>query len=230
LRWRTAAGACLSLCSIESHSATQLLADFCFVKHGPLVEACPQDQNSILKLTNIARSTGGGDALDARAVAVVVGALWIGFHAATAGAQAVQALAPPATRAAWGAKEGEACIGCHGPMNPALTEEWRAGAHGQKGVNCFDCDRAEPGEADAFEHNGALITVIISPKDCARCHQKEVDEQKGSHHAKAGQILASLDNFLGEVVGGPPAVAAGCFQCHGSTIKVLPGGKFDPAT
>jgi len=31
-------------------------------------------------------------------------------------------------------------------------------------------------------------------------------------------------------VGGPPAVAVGCMQCHGSQIKVLPDGKFDPAT
>ena len=131
---------------------------------------------------------------------------------------------------AWGAKEGEACIQCHNAQHPALVEEWRLGAHGQKGVNCFDCHRAEKGAPDAFEHNGNLIHVIVSPKDCGRCHQREVDEQKGSHHAKAGQILASLDNFLGEILGGPPAVAVGCLQCHGSTIKVLPGGKFDPAT
>ena len=72
--------------------------------------------------------------------------------------------------------------------------------------------------------------MIVSPKDCGGCHQKEVDQQKGSHHAKAGEILASLDNFLGSVLGGPPAVAVGCFQCHGSTVKVLPNGKFDPAT
>ena len=32
------------------------------------------------------------------------------------------------------------------------------------------------------------------------------------------------------MLGGPPAVAVGCFQCHGSTVKVLPDGKFDPAT
>src|SRR3974390_2893358 len=44
------------------------------------------------------------------------------------------------------------------------------------------------------------------------------------------QGRASLDNFLGEVVGGAPAVAVGCFQCHGSTVKVLPGGEFDPST
>ncbi len=133
-------------------------------------------------------------------------------------------------RATWGAEEGKDCIQCHTTQNVALVEEWRLGVHGQKGVNCFDCHRAEKGDPDAFEHEGELIAVIVSPKDCARCHQKEVDEQKGSHHAKAGQILASLDNFLGEVVGGPPAVAVGCYQCHGSTIRVLPEGKFDPET
>jgi hypothetical protein len=140
-----------------------------------------------------------------------------------------QSPAEPA-RSAGGATQGEACIQCHSVQNPALTEEWRLSAHGQRGVNCYDCHRAERGEPDAFEHNGSLIAVIVSPKDCATCHQKEVNEQKGSHHAKAGQILASLDNFLGEVVGGPPAVAVGCMQCHGSTVRVLPGGKFDSAT
>jgi hydroxylamine dehydrogenase len=133
-------------------------------------------------------------------------------------------------RGAWGAKEGQTCLTCHADQNVALVEEWRLGRHGQVGVNCFDCHRAEKGEPDAFEHNGQTIAVLVTPKDCARCHQREVDEQKGSHHAKAGQILASLDNFLGEVLGGPPAVATGCMQCHGSTIKVTGPGKLDPAT
>ncbi len=149
-----------------------------------------------------------------------VASMWWGRH---------DALAQP-PRATWGAEEGRECIQCHTTQNVGLVEEWRLGVHGQKGVNCFDCHRAEKGDPDAFDHEGELIAVIVSPKDCARCHQKEVDEQKGSHHAKAGQILASLDNFLGEVVGGPPAVAVGCYQCHGSTIRVLPEGKFDPAT
>ena len=87
----------------------------------------------------------------ASCAALAAGAVWIAFGVSAALAQSSQALAPPAPRT-WGAKEGEACIGCHGPMNPALTEEWRAGAHGQKGVNCFDCHRAQAGDADAFEH------------------------------------------------------------------------------
>lgn len=133
---------------------------------------------------------------------------------------------PPAF---YGSKEGSVCIGCHSQLNNALVYEWRASRMGQKGVNCYDCHRANPGEPDAFQHNGFLISVIVSPKDCGRCHQKQMNQQMGSHHAKAGQILASLDNYLGEVVGGPPAVAVGCIQCHGSQIKVLPDGKFEAA-
>jgi hydroxylamine dehydrogenase len=133
-------------------------------------------------------------------------------------------------RAAWGSPEGAKCLQCHKAMNPALAEEWHDSAHGQKGINCYDCHKANKNDLGAFEHNGSVIHVIVSPKDCGACHQKEVDQQKGSHHAKAGEILASLDNFLGSVLGGPPAVAVGCFQCHGSTVKVLPNGKFDPAT
>jgi len=96
------------------------------------------------------------------------------------------------------------CVNCHTALNPALTSEWHDSAHAKKGIGCFDCHRADKTDPDAFEHNGATIAVIVSPKDCGRCHQKEVEQQKGSHHAKAGDILASVDNFLGEVIGGPP--------------------------
>ena len=44
------------------------------------------------------------------------------------------------------------------------------------------------------------------PKQCAACHEKEVAQHQPSHHAKGGQILASLDNIMGEVIGGPAAV------------------------
>ncbi len=52
----------------------------------------------------------------------------------------------------------------------------------------------------------------------------------GSHHSKAGQILASLDNLLGEVVGGPAAVNAGCRQCHGGVVEIGKDGKPTPGT
>jgi hypothetical protein len=149
----------------------------------------------------------------------------LAFGCGAASAQATKTQSVAAT-----AQQNAACLQCHRATNPGLAAEWQASTHAQKGVGCYDCHGADKTKAGAFQHNGATIAVIVSPKDCGRCHQKEVDQQKGSHHAKAGEILASLDNFLGEVVGGAPAVAVGCFQCHGSTVKVLPNGQFDPAT
>ena len=78
-----------------------------------------------------------------------------------------------------------------------------------------------------MEHNGFTIAVLVSPKDCSQCHPTEVKEMTESHHAKAADILNSLDNYLGEVVGGQEAVAVGCRQCHGSNVKVLANGKLD---
>ena len=88
-----------------------------------------------------------------------------------------------------------------------------------------------------------MISIIVSPKDCANCHEKEVKQTEESHHAKAGRILGSLDNLLAEVVegnsalvtpgfpGGNSAAAVnGCWQCHGSQVKVLEDGQLDPAT
>ncbi len=124
----------------------------------------------------------------------------------------------------WGNPDGEECVECHMTENPGLTLEWNHSGHGQAGVNCLDCHQAKEGESDAFMHKKQWISIIVSPKDCSTCHQQEFEEMDGSHHSKAGQILASLDNLLGEVVGGPAAVNAGCRQCHGAKIEVFTKG------
>lgn len=136
----------------------------------------------------------------------------------------------------YGAPEGQVCIKCHELKTPGLFKMWRLGRMGQSGVNCYDCHRAEkktdkaPGDPDGFDHRGFWIATIVSPKDCSRCHKEQFDQQQGSHHAKAADILNSLDNYLGSVVGGPAAVSNGCRQCHGSNVKVLPTGQLDPTT
>ncbi len=124
-------------------------------------------------------------------------------------------------------KEGQACITCHETQSPSFVQEWRMSEHAKKGVDCYTCHKAEKSDPDAMDHNGFSIAVLVTPQDCSKCHPKEVKEMTTSHHAKAGDILNSLDNYLGEVVGGPEAVAVGCWQCHGSKIKVLSNGKLD---
>lgn len=124
-------------------------------------------------------------------------------------------------------KQSQACVGCHEAQSPSFVKEWRMSRHAQKGVDCYSCHKAGKGDPDAMNHNGFTIAVLVTPKDCARCHAKEVKEMTESHHAKAGDILNSADNYLGEVVGGPEAVAVGCRQCHGAKVKVLANGRLD---
>jgi len=127
-------------------------------------------------------------------------------------------------------EESASCIECHEADMPGLVKEWRHSRHYAADVACYECHAATPGDADAVEHNGYNIAVIVSPKDCSKCHQQEFDEFQASHHADAGKILGSLDNVLGEVVEGPAAAINGCKQCHGSIVKVNDDGSLDPAT
>jgi len=117
------------------------------------------------------------------------------------------------------------CLSCHEKENPGIVAQWRDSKHSKVEVSCIDCHEAEKSDPDAFKHHGKTIAIIVSPKDCSKCHEKEFNEQKGSHHAKAAQILGSLDNLLGEVIGGEPVVNAGCRQCHGSVVKVDSNGR-----
>jgi hypothetical protein len=61
----------------------------------------------------------------------------------------------------------------------------------------MNCHAAAKGDELGYEHEGAFIKTIQTPNDCAFCHEREVKEMVVSHHATAGQIMASLDNVLG---------------------------------
>ncbi len=128
--------------------------------------------------------------------------------------------------------ESKACVECHtaAKVGTAAIEEWKKSTHAAKGVGCYECHKAEKTDKDAMDHNGFTIAVIVSPNDCARCHEKESKEFQASHHAKAGEILGSLDNVLGEIIEGPQAAINGCKQCHGSQVLVQEDGSLDPTT
>lgn len=133
------------------------------------------------------------------------------------------------------------CVDCHQQANPGVVAHWRGSAHAVAGVACQDCHQADREDADSFEHYGARIATIVTPRDCARCHPQVAAEFERSHHAAGGNILASLDNFLAETVegsrvnfdphspegrarggsvNGMAAALSGCQQCHGSKIAL----------
>lgn len=126
--------------------------------------------------------------------------------------------------------EGKECLACHETTTLGIVEQWRSSRHAAEGVDCYSCHKANPQDPATFDHYGQKIAVIVTPNYCARCHEPEVKEFEASHHADAAKFIGSLDNVLGEVVEGSPAVINGCMQCHGSTVKYLGEGKFSPAT
>jgi hypothetical protein len=134
------------------------------------------------------------------------------------------------------------CLKCHKKDTLVITQQWGASKHYRANVGCYECHQAKEGDPDIIDHYGQ-ISIIVSPKDCVRCHEKEVSEFNSSHHSKGGKIIGSLDNRLADVVEGnlmmttpgfpqgvPAAAVNGCWQCHGSDVKVVAKGKLDPAT
>ena len=139
--------------------------------------------------------------------------------------------------------QSRACAACHKKESASIYEQWGSSKHYRANIGCFECHNAPEKDPDAYEHYGEFISTIVSPKDCARCHEHEVQQFSDSHHAKGARILGSLDNTLAEVVEGnsafkttafPQGVSAaavnGCWQCHGGEVKVLSNGRLDPAT
>jgi hydroxylamine dehydrogenase len=146
-----------------------------------------------------------------------------------AGAARVQAT--PADPLADASEESRACIACHlKEATPVVVEQWKQSRHAAAGVGCYECHQAGKGDPDAFVHQGFTISVLVTPRDCAQCHEQETKEFEASHHARAGEILGSLDNVLGEVVEGPPAGRSGCAQCHGGKVTFTASGRPDAST
>ena len=135
----------------------------------------------------------------------------------------------------------EECVDCHAEENPGIVTHWTGSTHAETGVGCLDCHQALENDPDGFLHNGARIATVVTPRDCARCHDAEEAEFAQSHHAAAGNILASLDNFLAETVEGArlefdphsptpgrafdaangfASANSGCQQCHGAKVAL----------
>ncbi len=135
----------------------------------------------------------------------------------------------------------QSCVTCHRASSPGIIDHWMGSTHALKGVGCVECHQAHEQDADAFQHYGVTVATIVTPKDCARCHEQVFQEFTQSHHAKGGNILASLDNFLAETVEGSrtpfnphsptpgmdvqqvnglASANVGCKQCHGSKIAL----------
>ena len=124
------------------------------------------------------------------------------------------------------------CESCHAEENPGLYMQWKSSAHGKSDIGCLDCHGAEASDVDAFEHQGATIATLVTPKDCGVCHEQIEQETSTSYHAHAGEILESNDAYLAHAAGGLPVAIVGCESCHGAKVKIDPDApnKLSPMT
>ncbi len=131
-------------------------------------------------------------------------------------------------------KEGQACLNCHDRLTAGIVKDWKSSKHISAGVDCYTCHGAanKINRPDVKDHNGFKIVVLVTPKDCQGCHAREGTEFLASRHADAAKFIGSLDNTLGEIIGGGPAANSGCKQCHGSIVAMLKDkpGEIDPNT
>lgn len=126
------------------------------------------------------------------------------------------------------------CVSCHAQKSPGIVNDWKRSQHARARVSCLDCHRAEKSDPDARLHEGARISVIVSPRDCFRCHPAEVRQFGESLHDKAASFIQALpgergdDDELAYRVEGKAAAVRGCEQCHGTRVIVREGGRLDP--
>ncbi|MFA7330452.1 MAG: hypothetical protein WC326_05185 [Candidatus Delongbacteria bacterium] len=101
-----------------------------------------------------------------------------------------------------------ACLVCHKLRTPELYTDWLGSAHARHNVTCLDCHEAAAGEPDAFSHGGALIATLVTPTDCAGCHQVESGQYARSAHARSAVDPGRPGDW------GKPG---SCAACHGGT-------------
>ena len=113
--------------------------------------------------------------------------------------------------------QSQECIDCHKSITPGIVADWEMSLHSKitpafakvkpelerkissqnitetlanYAVGCYECHSSNVlNHKDNFEHFGHKINIIVSPNDCATCHESEVKEYQ---HSKKGYALDNL--------------------------------------
>lgn len=161
----------------------------------------------------------------------------------------------------------QACLSCHESVHPGIVGDWKTSRHSvvtpAEGmsvkdasrmvsarevpedlknviVGCAECHTQNPDKhKDSFEHNGFTVHVVVSPEDCATCHQTERAQYAENVMAHAygnlannklyGMLVKSVNGTLtyakGALTQAAPDAAANadsCFYCHGTVVEAGP--------
>ncbi|PSM51551.1 multiheme c-type cytochrome [Campylobacter blaseri] len=128
----------------------------------------------------------------------------------------------------------KSCVECHAEKTPGIVADWKESRHAHVGVSCTDCHsvKADNPMASAKVHpkdSNNHVSMLVSPKTCANCHEHEVDEFTKSGHARgAMQMYAkpAMVKLMYHYEGADhpdfkdAPDATGCTQCHGTIIEL----------
>ena len=111
--------------------------------------------------------------------------------------------------------ETKKCVSCHEKKHiaPGVFDQWKLSKHAEQGIGCMECHEAQEGDWDAFlcPESDVLVARHPTPKDCAECHEQQVEEFANSKHAHQFWVMKNADRAVFEM---PIATRHGCEQCH----------------
>jgi hydroxylamine dehydrogenase len=147
----------------------------------------------------------------------------------------------------------EECLECHRLVTPGIVADWMASEHAhaipaeamkkpenlrEVSVGCYECHSLNASNhKDNFEHFDHRINVVVTPRDCATCHQEEVEQYLPSIKANAYfnleknavyhtlvETITSVKNIQnGNILqrnSSEDAKAETCLACHGTVVEV----------
>jgi hypothetical protein len=159
------------------------------------------------------------------------------------------------------------CIDCHREVHPGIVADWERSRHARtlpgdalrkpelerrvstssipeklqgSPVGCAECHTLNAeAHADAFEHNGYTVHVVVSPGDCAVCHAEERAQYEENLMSRAyGNLMDNpVYSDLASTINGVPVYnkeanavglstpddadnALSCLSCHGTPVRV----------
>jgi hydroxylamine dehydrogenase len=159
----------------------------------------------------------------------------------------------------------EECIICHASIHPGIVADWSNSLHSKTSpvlsfkkdeinrrisntelpdtlkeytVGCYECHALRTDKhADAFEHNGYTINLVVSSADCAVCHSTEKNQFEHNLMSLAygnlmnnelykDMMLSINGNYVfheGELTyskADEHTEAESCLYCHGTKLEV----------
>jgi len=126
------------------------------------------------------------------------------------------------------AAAAQSCVDCHRKRNPGLVADWEHSIHAKLGVGCLKCHQAGP-DRSAYvakahlPHSPTPIEAVVSPRTCAQCHPKQVQDFSRSKHAHTVDIMWRIDAWLKQGLNNDIERESGCYVCHGTVVTLVDG-------